>query len=147
MPARSKVTDARLAELADAVLELARKLDVRRPEVRDVVPLTGTEVAVIRQVERHPRISPTQLAAATGLQRSNISTAVRSLEARGMLLREHPSGDGRAVELLATELAIENIARLKAFWADRLRQVDPELLADGVATLDVVRRLGDALAE
>ncbi|MEP9381229.1 MarR family transcriptional regulator [Nocardioides cheoyonin] len=151
MPARRRsspaVTDAALAELADAVLELARKLDVRRPEVRDVVPLTGTEVAVIRQIERTPRISPTQLATATGLQRSNVSTAIRSLEARGMVVREHPAGDGRAVELVATELATENIERLRAYWAQRLGQLDPALLIEGVAALDVLRRLGDALAE
>lgn len=128
----------RLAALADAVLELAAKIDPRSPGARDVVPLTGTEVIVIRQIHREPRITPSRLAEVTGLQRSNISTAIRSLEARELITRRHPPGDGRTVELIATELGAENLNRLHGFWAERLGQARPEDLAialDAVASL------------
>lgn len=37
---------AGLADLADVLVELARHLDVRSPEVRDLVPPTGTETLI-----------------------------------------------------------------------------------------------------
>ncbi|MDL9937709.1 MarR family transcriptional regulator [Gordonia sp. ABSL1-1] len=134
-----------LADFADTVLELAAKLDPRSPDAREILPLTGTEVAVIRQVHRRPRITPSRLAEDTGLKRSNISTAVRALEGRGMVVREHPNGDGRSVELVATELAEANLDRLHDYWAQRLRQADPALLAEAVAAAEVLRRLAGAI--
>ncbi|MGW0036231.1 MarR family winged helix-turn-helix transcriptional regulator [Gordonia sp. NPDC003376] len=134
-----------LADLADAVMELSRKLDPRSPGIRDVIALTGTEVAVIRQVHRHPRITPSRLAGLTGLQRSNISTALRSLEARGMVVREHPDGNARSVELVATELARENLRRLRAHWVTLLSRVDPDVRARAGEVATALWRFDDAI--
>lgn len=137
---------ADLADLADAVLELARHLDPHGPRVRDVVPLTGTEVAVIRQIVRTPRITPSQVATLTGQRRSNVSTAVKSLETRGFVVREHLAGDGRSVALVATELATDNIARLREFWLERLHQAPDELLERARDAAGTLAELADALA-
>ena len=144
MPDETIVTPGRglpdgLTELADVVVELARHLDVRSPELRGIVPLTGTEVAVIRQVHRSPRTTPSRIAGATGLARSNVSAALRTLEARGLVLREHPAGDGRSVEIVATELADDHVARIYEFWTRRLELAPPDVRA---AALDALPALG-----
>lgn len=141
------VSDEQLAELAHAVLELSRKLDVRTPALRDLVPLTGTEVAVIRAVHRHPRCTPSQVAELTGLKRSNVSTAIRTLEAGGLIVREHPAGDGRTVELVPTPLANENVERIRQFWADQLRQIPDDLLAEVLSTTATLARVTDAISD
>jgi len=142
MPDETIVTPG-LADLADVVVELARHLDVRSPELRDIVPLTGTEVAVIREVHRATRPTPSRIAAATGLARSNVSTALRTLEARGLVVREHADGDRRTVRLVATPLADEHLARIHEFWGRRLGGV-PDGVRD--AALDALPALA-ALAE
>ncbi|WP_181311161.1 MarR family winged helix-turn-helix transcriptional regulator [Nocardioides campestrisoli] len=145
MPTTSPPTNADLVELADVLLDLAHGFDSRNPELRDVVPLTGTEVAVIREIHRRPRSSPSQVAEATGLQRSNVSAAIRTLVAGGLVVREEVAGNARSVALVPTELAEESVANLHAYWTRRLRQVPDELLREVVratpALLDLAGRL------
>lgn len=137
----------RLAALADVILDLAHKLDIRNPLLRDVVPLTGTEIAVIREIHRTPHVTPTQLATVTGLHRSNISTAVRTLEAAGLVVREQVPGDARSIALAPTELAGVSIARINAYWVDRLSQTPPESLAEAAAALTALRDIAASLGE
>ncbi|GAB3088838.1 MarR family winged helix-turn-helix transcriptional regulator [Isoptericola nanjingensis] len=146
MPDETIVTPD-LADLADVLVELARHLDVRAPELRDIVPLTGTEVAVIREVHRTPRPTPSRIALATGLARSNVSAALRTLEARGLVLREHTEGDGRTVRLVATPLADEHLARINAFWARRLGAVPDDVRDAALRALPALGALAEALVE
>lgn len=74
-----------------------------------------------------------------------VQPAIRQLEARRFITREHGVGDARHVELVPTELAVESIAAIRAFWVGRLRAVPADLLADAVAASDVLRRLAAAL--
>jgi len=127
------------------VHDLAHHLDIRHPEVRDVVPLTGTEMAVIRQVHRRPGSTPSQIAQATGLQRSNVSTAVRTLEAGGLVVREQQPGNARSVTLVPTEMAADSIGRINAFWATRLGAADPADLQEALAALDALARIAASL--
>jgi len=136
----------RLAHLADVVLELARHLDIRSAELRGVVPLTGTEVAVIRAIHHAPRSSPSSIATATGIARSNVSTALRTLEARGLVVREHPAGDGRTVELVPTALAAEHMAQIHEFWAQRLGEAPAATQAAALAAVPALTDLAEALA-
>jgi DNA-binding MarR family transcriptional regulator len=135
-----------LGGLADVVVELSRHLDLRSPELRGIVELTGTEVAVIRAIHHHPRASPSQVATTTGLARSNISTALRTLEARGLVVREHPPGDRRTVELVATDLAEENVALIHRFWEQRLSAAPPDVRAAALRALPALQDLAAALA-
>jgi|GEM_PF-6369816 len=150
MPDETIVTPGRglpdgLTELADVVVELARHLDVRSPELRGIVPLTGTEVAVIRQVHRSPRTTPSRIAEATGLARSNVSAALRTLEARELVLREHPAGDGRSVEIVATELADDHVARIYEFWTRRLEQAPQDVRDAALDAMPALAALATAL--
>jgi DNA-binding MarR family transcriptional regulator len=137
---------AQLAELADVVLELAHQLDLRTPALRDVVPLTGTEIAVIRQIHRAPRSTPSQIAEVTGLRRSNVSTAIRTLETGGLVVRDQLVGNARSVALVPTALASETVSRINAYWADLLQDVPEDLLTEGLAAAPWLARIAEALA-
>lgn len=136
------VTDEALADLADLVLRVSREIDPNGSSALDVVPLTGTEVLVLRWVDMHPGTSPSATAEATALQRSNLSAALRSLVAKGMVDRRVDPRDARLVQMFATEQAAANIRVLRAHWAGKLRAAlsdaaadDPARVADAVALL------------
>jgi DNA-binding MarR family transcriptional regulator len=136
----SAVTDEALADLADLVLRVSREIDPNGSSVLDVVPLTGTEVLVLRWVDLHPGTSPSATAEATTLQRSNLSAALRSLVAKGMVDRRADPRDARLVQLFATEQAAVNIRVLRAHWASKLRA------ALGGSTTDDAGHVSDAVA-
>jgi DNA-binding MarR family transcriptional regulator len=125
---------------------IARKLALRGPDQREVVPLTGTEVEVIREVQRHPRSSPTDIAVATGLRRSNVSVAIRVLEAQGMVTKEPSAGDARSFELIATDFALENMEKIRALWVTRLRKMPADLLSETTGALAALQELESKLA-
>lgn len=135
----------KLVEFADVVLDLAHKLDFKHPELRGVVPLTGTEIAVVREVHRTPRATPSQIADASGLQRSNVSTALRTLEAKGLVVREQAPGNARSVVLVPTEQAAADVARIHAWWEARLSGVDSASLARVLESLDALRDVAAGL--
>lgn len=135
------VTDEALAELADAILDIARKLALRNPDRREIVPLTGTEVEVIRAVQRSPGTTATEVAAVTGLRRSNISVAIRVLEAQGLLEKNQSATDARVIELNATDYALENMERIRALWVRRLREAPADVLQQSVETRRLLRTL------
>ncbi|HET6708149.1 MarR family winged helix-turn-helix transcriptional regulator [Amycolatopsis sp.] len=114
------------ADLADLVLNVARLIRLRTPAEPDVVPLTATERQVMRIVDLTPGCAPSRIAERAGLQRTNVSTALRGLEAKGMLTR---SGHGRTVKVHPTELARTNLEVLRGAWAkllaDLLDDIDP----------------------
>ena len=57
------------------------------------------------------------VAAATGLQRSNLSRALRELESKGLVRRSVDPADSRGVVVRSTELAAENLTTLRGIWA------------------------------
>jgi len=138
--------DHALAELADVILRIARELDPHGAGTPAVVPLTGTEALVLRWIDTHRGASPSALAAATRLQRSNLSAALRSLEAKGMVERRPDPSDARSAQLHPTELATSSIARLRAHWASTVRAAlgGDAAAVDGALTL--LSRLEHGLA-
>ncbi|UNB54642.1 MarR family winged helix-turn-helix transcriptional regulator [Mycolicibacterium sp. YH-1] len=110
-------TEDRMADLADLILALARTISTEAHLDAQVVELTATEINVMRFIDRHPGASPTAVAAATGLQRSNLSRAVRSLEEKGLVSRSVGGGDARQAQLNPTPRAEANLRRLRANWS------------------------------
>lgn len=134
------------ADLADLVLNVARLIRLRTPAEPDVVPLTATERQVMRIVDLDPGCAPSRIAERAGLQRTNVSTALRGLEAKGMLTR---TGHGRSVTVHPTELAQTNLEVLRGAWsallADLLDDIDPATITRCNETLaHLERRFADA---
>lgn len=112
----------RIADLADVVLNLSREIRSQDTE-KDAIPLTVTEGNVMRFIDRHPGATPTELAHGTGLQRTNMSAALRALETKGLVERIQDPGDGRTVRVMPTERAAENLTALRANWSALLGDV------------------------
>lgn len=109
-----------LAELADLILNVGRLVRARTPTGPDVVLLTETERHVMRVVDLYPGSAPSEIAARTHLQRTNVSAALRSLEANGMITRDPTTGRGVAV--LPTKKAAANLRKLRAAWSHQLTE-------------------------
>jgi DNA-binding MarR family transcriptional regulator len=139
-------TDEDLAELAELILNVAREIRSRRPGDDDrVIHLSWSEAHVMRFVDHHPGAAASEVAEATGLHRSNLSTALRSLEAHGLVERCTDPSDRRGINLFPTALAASNLALVRADWARHLaatlgaeRGAVPDALA-------LLRRLEDGL--
>jgi len=110
--------DADLADLAEAIIGVGRELRLR--PYTDVVELTPSEANVMRHIDHHPGVTPSDLARATGLQRSNMSTALRTLESRGFVERRVDPHDARGVNLFPTDRAAENLRRLRRQWSQQI---------------------------
>src|SRR5262249_13232502 len=78
---------------------------------------------------------PSEIAAATGLQRSNLSTLLRGLESKGLLQRRTSPDDRRGVTVHLTARGAENYARVRREWATAVAK----------AARHVVRHLDAAL--
>lgn len=118
---------ALLAELGDVIVTLARDLQHEAHDAEGVVPLTGTEIVVLRWVDRHPGATPSAVAEATGLRRSNLSAAVRSLVEARMLVKDPDPQDSRLVHLRPTARAHASSDRLRELWGQALGRRLPEL--------------------
>jgi DNA-binding MarR family transcriptional regulator len=110
--------DSELADLAEAIIGVSRELRMRIGA--NVEHLTAQEAHVMRHIDHHPGVTPSDLARATGLQRSNMSTALRGLERRGFVERRTDPHDARGVNLFPTERAAENLQKLRRQWANQL---------------------------
>ena len=82
------------AQFADLILNISRLVRDRTPTGTEVVRLTETERQVMRVIDLYPGSAPSDIAHRTRLQRTNVSTALRSLENKGMIVRTATSGRG-----------------------------------------------------
>jgi DNA-binding MarR family transcriptional regulator len=120
MQARSRHTE-QLADLADVVMAVARAIKLHTAADPSVLDLSTTEVTVLRYIDHHPGVSPSAVAAGTGLQRSNLSRALRDLEAKHLVRRAADPSDNRQSLLQSTDLAAENLRHIRAIWSRLLR--------------------------
>lgn len=139
-------TDAEaLADIASAVLSLAREIEFRHAHDA-YIPLTQTERLVLGTLDRHGETAPSALAERLGVQRSNLSTALRGLESKGLVGRRRSDPDGRGVLVSSTPLAAANLARLRERWSQVIASVAPEdIEAPEIARL--LRGMADAFVE
>lgn len=112
--------DRSLADIAHYVHLLARQLFTAPISDERVVQLTATEGLVMQHVDRSPGIRVSDIATRLGLRSPNASTAVRELERKGMIRREPDAADRRATGIWPTDLARENLALIRAHWAEIL---------------------------
>ena len=112
--------DDDLAQLAQLVLSSAREIRFRGYDDPDAVSLNPSEANVMRHIDSHPGATPSAVAEATGLRRSNLSAALRELESRGFVERRVDPNDGRGVNLFPTPRAAHNLALVRSEWAKAL---------------------------
>ena len=114
-----RVKDAeRWARLADLVLIIAREIQFRGYGDERAVALTASEGMVMRFLQGKPVAAPNEIAAAVGLQRSNLSTLLRGLESKGLIERRSSTDDRRGVMVRLTERGAKNYVRVRREWGD-----------------------------
>lgn len=116
MQARPRHTE-QLADLADLLMAVSRAIRARTTADPSVLDLSTTEVTVLRYIDHHPGVGPSAVAAGTALQRSNLSRALRDLERKGLVERSPDTADNRQSLLRTTQLAADNLDRIRAVWA------------------------------
>lgn len=152
----------RWAELADLALIISRELQYRGYSDERAISLTQSEGMVMRYLlEDTPAASsstasgaagsatgpsrtaaPSQIAAATGLQRTNLSTTLRGLEQKGLIERRADPADGRGVTVSPTDLGRTNYLRVRREWAIAIRQAaanDPTHLEAAITLLSTIK--------
>lgn len=142
-------TQDQLADLAEAVLSVARRLTILGNRDSGALALSPLEALVMRHIDRSPGCTPSELAAHLGLKTSNASTALRELEAKGFVTRSIDPADGRSVRVHPTALARANRDRKRESWASALstRHDDWSALKPALTLLeDLDKSLDDALA-
>ena len=117
--------DDHLSDLADAVLTLAREIELRLAEDPEIIRLPGTARMVLRYVHHHPGVSPSEIGERLGVKRPNVSDALRLLEGLGLVDRARPHDDGRGVVVSVTSRAEANLARMRRIWARTLGSAVP----------------------
>jgi DNA-binding MarR family transcriptional regulator len=135
MQGRSRHTE-QLADLADLVLTVSRAIKQRTASDPSVLDLSVTEVTVLRYIDHHPGVGPSAVAAGTGLQRSNLSRALRDLEAKQLVRRSADPADNRQSLLESTELAADNLTRIRAIWSEMFAEA-----LDGAGEHDIAAAL------
>ncbi|MCU1406493.1 MAG: hypothetical protein JWQ43_2796 [Glaciihabitans sp.] len=118
------------ADMADLVLFVAREIQTHGYADSRAVALSVSEGHVMRFIDRNPGSGATEVANATGLQRSNLSAALRSLEAKGLVERRHGEDDLRTVLLFPTDFAALNLVLIRSEWARILRRAAGVDVAD-----------------
>lgn len=135
--------ESELADLAETILAIGREL--RMGMDAETVPLTPSEAYVMRYIDNHPGTSPSDVAKYTGLQRSNLSTALRGLERRGFVQRRVDPHDARGANLFPTDLAAANLARLRRQWARQMATAFGADVSDVANVKALLRRVESAM--
>jgi DNA-binding MarR family transcriptional regulator len=134
----------RWAELADLVLSISREIQFRGYSSAEAISLSIPEGTVMRYLHRHPGVPPSQIAEATGLQRTNVSSTLRSLEARELIERRGCPEDRRGSKIYPTALGTSNYALVRQEWAGLLSAAAEQ--ADSLTdTLELLARIEQGL--
>jgi DNA-binding MarR family transcriptional regulator len=142
-------SDAGLATvLRISVSRLARRLRAERIAQGLLSELSDTQLAALATLEKHPAMTPGELAEHEKVQPPSMTRVIAALEDRNLVRRApHPS-DRRQVTLTATEegrALVYQLRRLREAWlARRLRELTPQERAVLRAAAPILEKLSQS---
>lgn len=142
MATKQTDTSTRWADLADLVLVIAREIQFRGYSDQRAFRLTQSEGMVMRHLLNSAPATPSQLATATGLQRTNLSSVLRGLESKDLIERHGSHDDRRGVTVHPTDLGRTNYALVRGEWAQAVAKAaanDTTGLDEALGLLTAVR--------
>ncbi|TDO46421.1 MarR family protein [Kribbella sp. VKM Ac-2527] len=142
-----RADEERWADLADLVLIISREIQYRGYTDDRAISLTQSEGIVTRYLLQNDPAAPSQIAAATGLQRTNLSTTLRGLEQKGLVERQANPADGRGVTVSLTELSRSNRDLVMHEWATTVSEAAEHDTTNLDATLTLLTAIKDGLAK
>ena len=110
-------------------------------------PTRQSELEIMKLLVRRPGLSVSEVARDLGMQPSNVSAGVRSLQQRGMLERRRDEHDARVVVLVPTAAAIADRAQREDAWGEALAEVVATLSREDAAALTAAGPALHALAQ
>lgn len=129
-------------EAAEALLDLSWWVQRKGTIPSGVTPLSSTEIAVLRHVERNDGVSVTEVATFLDIKPPNVSAVVRTLLTKGLIEKTSDPHDKRKSLLSLTELAEINRERIDAALVgsleEVLHQLSPEHRESLFASLDAL---------
>jgi DNA-binding MarR family transcriptional regulator len=142
-----RADEERWADLADLALIISREIQFRGYTDERAISLTQSEGIVTRYLLQNDPAAPSQIAAATGLQRTNLSTTLRGLEQKGLIQRQANPADGRGVTVSLTELGRSNRALVRHEWAMTVSEAAGHDTTHLGAALTLLTTIKDGLAK
>lgn len=142
-----RVTDKaqRWAELADLTLVIAREIQFLGYRDPDAVQLTQTEGTVMRYLHKHDGAPPSVIAAATGVQRTNLATVLTGLQRKGLIERRTNPDDRRGATIHTTERGRANYALVRGEWGTAVSAAAHDDRTNLDATLQLLREIAGGL--
>ncbi|WP_333826636.1 MarR family winged helix-turn-helix transcriptional regulator [Pararhodobacter sp.] len=104
-------SDKQIADLAAALDSFARRFKLT--EAASEKPLAEIDKQILLYVETHPGCGPTDVARFLGVPTTTISSATDRLAKRGLLARDRPEDNRRAVALRLTDAGESYVAATK----------------------------------
>jgi DNA-binding MarR family transcriptional regulator len=137
----ARPSEEQWADFADLVFSISREIKFGGYSSEEAISLSPSEGIVMRYLFRHPGSIPSKVAEAAGLQRSNLSTVLGSLERKGVLERRPSAEDAREVKIYPTPRGTDNYALVRKEWARRVAEAagDTGDIEDTVALLRKVQ--------
>lgn len=124
----NETLDDQVAELAGALEKLARRFKLA-DAAQGGRPLAEIDKHILLHVEAHPGCGPSDVARSFGVPLTTVSSATDRLSKRGLLERQRPSQDRRAVALVLTTPGSAQAAALRqshhAMFRAMLEQLSP----------------------
>lgn len=145
--ATTSTQQERWAELADLVLIIAREIQFRGYTDDRAIPLSQSEGMVMRHLQGETGAPPSRIAAATGLQRTNLSTVLRGLEDKSLVERRASPKDGRGVTVHATKRGKSNYTLARREWARAVSTAAGTDTGDLDTTLRLLRTVKTGLVD
>ena len=139
-------TEEQWADFADLVFFISREINFGGYSSEEAISLSPSEGVVMRYLFRHPGAMPSKVAEAAGLQRSNLSTVLKSLEKKGVLERRPSAEDAREVHIYPTPLGKSNYALVRKEWARRVSAAVGHT-GDIEDTIDLLRKVQAGLVQ
>jgi DNA-binding MarR family transcriptional regulator len=142
-------SDAGLAtELRISVSRLARRLRAERRARGVATELSDTQLAALAALDRHPAMTPGELAEHEKVQPPSMTRVIAKLLERGLVSRAPHPTDGRQVILTLTdqgrELVHQSRRARQAWMAQRLRELTPQERATLRAAAPILQRLSQS---
>ena len=142
-------SDAGLAtSLRISVSRLARRMRAERVAQGLQPELSDTQLAALAALEKHPGMTPSELAEHEKVQPPSITRVIASLEERGLIRRMPHSTDRRQVVLSVTDQGRDVVRKLRqlreAWLARRLRELTPAERAVLREALPILEKLSQS---
>lgn len=110
--------------------------------------LSDTQLAALAALEKHPGMTPSELAEHEKVQPPSITRVIASLEDRGLIRRMPHSTDRRQVVLSVTDQGRDVVRKLRqlreAWLAQRLRELTPAERAVLREALPILEKLSQS---